>query len=250
VTTAAVTILCATFNARDSVRLTLRSLLLHTHEPHRVLVADNGSTDGTLDDLLVTPWLTVVRLASDHGGALDILATRVETPFFLTLDSDVEFLESGWLSGFLDLAIRDRLDALGVYEPAIGSYQARLAPYACLLRTETFRALNASFREFATFTDPGESARFRSRNHQESLTSSEVSSYRSGRFYPTAAAVFEQLQRTGARWADLPPRLSRTFRHLGHMSWNAADELRTYTRRRLVELNPEPGWPPALAESV
>ncbi|MGH9124779.1 MAG: glycosyltransferase family 2 protein [Acidimicrobiales bacterium] len=50
-TAALVTVVCATRNARAAVRLTVASLLRHTTLPFRLLVADNGSTDGTLEDL-------------------------------------------------------------------------------------------------------------------------------------------------------------------------------------------------------
>src|SRR5688572_29089417 len=57
-----VTVICATRNAREAVRLTLSSFRRYTPEPCVVLVADNGSTDGTLDDLRAIPWLTVFSL--------------------------------------------------------------------------------------------------------------------------------------------------------------------------------------------
>jgi glycosyltransferase involved in cell wall biosynthesis len=245
-----VTILCATFNSRDAVRLTFTSLERHTLEPHVVLVADNGSTDGTLHDLRALPWpaLDVVELDSDHGGALDYLVARVETTYFVTLDSDVEFVEAGWLTALLDLACRENLDALGVFEPALGNYRARLAPHLCLLRTETFRRLKTSFREFASFTDQAESARFRARDRSSPLTVEEVATYRAGRFYPTGALVFERLQQHGARWSDLPQELCRMFQHLGHMSWNASEDKHRYVRDRLAELSRAPGSPTALAE--
>jgi hypothetical protein len=57
-----VTIVCATRNACDAVRLTVRSLLRHTPPVARILVADNGSTDGTLEWLRAVDGIEVVAL--------------------------------------------------------------------------------------------------------------------------------------------------------------------------------------------
>jgi hypothetical protein len=231
-----VTIVCGTRNARQSVRLTFASLGHFTPEPKAVLVADNGSTDGTLADLRAITWLDVISLPErrksdstaipEHGATLDWLARQVRTPFFLTLDSDVEFHCGGWLSDVLDLAESGGLAALGVFEPGIGSYRPRLAPFALLLRTAAFRELGTSFRSFVRIEDPAEAARWRARSRSENLDQSEVESYHSAAFYSTGAAVFEQLQRTGAAWAELPPAVSRKFTHHGHMSWAARERRR------------------------
>ena len=60
-TTPEVTILCATRNGRDVVRLTLSSLRRFTPEIYRILIADNGSTDGTLDYLSGLEWIQLFR---------------------------------------------------------------------------------------------------------------------------------------------------------------------------------------------
>jgi hypothetical protein len=57
-----VTVVCATRNARAAVRLTVASLLRHTPIPFRLLVADNGSTDGTLGDLQAVAGVRVFSL--------------------------------------------------------------------------------------------------------------------------------------------------------------------------------------------
>jgi hypothetical protein len=251
----AVTIICATRNARQTVRLTFASLAHFTPEPRKVLVADNGSTDGTLADLRAIDWLDVISLAErrkgacpaspEHGATLDWLAQQVRTPFFLTLDSDVEFHCSGWLSDMLELAERNELAALGVLEPGIGAYRPRLAPFALLLRTAVFRELGTSFRSFVRIEDAAETARWRARSRSENLDQAEVESYQSAAFYSTGAAVFEQLQKTRAPWSDLPQALSCKFTHHGHMSWAARERRRppaeharevAYIRQRLGAL--------------
>lgn len=234
-TAPAVTVLCATRNARAAVRLTFASFRRYTPEPCLVWVADNGSIDGTLEDLLALPWLTVIPLGvrrsllppqapdaeiTGHGATLDWLAVRVRTPFFLTLDSDVEFLASGWLTDMLDLMVGEGLDALGVYEPGFQGYRPRLAPYVLLLRTATFQALGTSFQPFVRIEDAEEARRWQARPRGFRVEFEEIASYRTAAFYPTAAYLFERLQESGARWRDLPGAIAAKFQHLGHMSWS------------------------------
>jgi hypothetical protein len=303
-----VTVICATFNAREAVRLTFSSFRRYTPEPSIVVVADNGSIDGTLDDLRSIPWLTVIsweerwemmRAESEgaraavatlgdrlqgfeatlsarernllaalteaatapvdelerrqHAATLDWLASRVRTPFVLTLDSDVEFLEAGWLSRMIDLMTRDNLAALGVYEPGIpiggvsgvcrGSswmrtdpastlhsavvgeeecrgfgFRRRLAPHVLLLRTSVFRDLGLSFRGCTRIEDEEEWRLWSAGPDRHSMAAAELRKFRTVTIFDTGALLLEALERAGARWAALPPAITRMFVHLGHMS--------------------------------
>lgn len=240
----AVTVVCATLNAREAVRLTFASFRRYTPEACIVLVADNGSTDGTLDDLRALPWVRVIpleermaecliaggqsqagaltpALLTRHGVTLDWLARQVTTPFFLTLDSDVEFMAGGWLSAMVAFAMQEELVALGVYEPGMAGYRPRLAPYVLLMRTAPFRSLGLSFQSFVRIEDPAEAARWRARGHSFQVADQELASYHSASFYATGAALFERLEQTDARWAALSDDIADRFRHLGHMSWAA-----------------------------
>lgn len=233
-----VTVICATCNAREAVRLTFASFRRHTPEPCVVLVGDNESVDGTLEELLAIPWITVfplrerlVGVPADqhwksrlHGGTLDWLAARVQTPYFLALDSDVEFLADGWLTELLNLAEREQVVAVGEFEPAIAGYGARLAPYVLLLRTAAFRALNRTFHGRITIYDPDEAKRFHSRPQTFRIDVSELAEYPSAKILTTAAQVLEELERTGARWRDTPAPIRAMYKHIGHMSWGANDE--------------------------
>jgi hypothetical protein len=230
-----VTILCATLNARLATRLTVETLFRYTPEPVRILVADNGSTDGTLRELKRFPAIETINVKARakamgfasrlppierlHGATLDWLAKQVETPFFLTLDSDVEFFQSGWLSSMLELAKRHQLAAVGELESANGAYQARLAPHVLLVDARRFRELGTSFRAFVTIDDPDEASRWCERKPDFCLDVDVMKSFRSARFYPTGAAFFEQLNGAGANWAAVAPGMGDKYKHLGHMSW-------------------------------
>jgi hypothetical protein len=62
VTDPRVTVVCATRNARPAVRLTFASFRRYNPGSWRTFVADNGSTDGTLEDLRALAGVDVVSL--------------------------------------------------------------------------------------------------------------------------------------------------------------------------------------------
>lgn len=222
------TIVCATRNGGDAVRLTLSSLRRFTPEACRILVADNGSTDGTREYLAGLAWIELFRrdprrtLAS-HGATLDWLARKVTTRYFLTLDSDVVFLRRGWLSDLREAMEKRGAAAVGEFEPGVAGYRPRLAPYVLLLDTERFRSLHCSFRSRVLMSDPAELRRWRRRAPGENLEFAELRTYRSGAFYSTGAMLFERMVESGVPWASTPLRVAGKYRHLGHMSWGAGE---------------------------
>jgi hypothetical protein len=242
-----VTVLIAVRNSLDAVRLTLRSLFRHTDPLPRVLVAENGSTDGTAQWLASCTWVETVTLEArrassprgigdlaQHAAALDELTTRVRTPWFLTVDSDVEFLAGGWLDALLRHA--PGLCAIGEFEDGWGNVAPRLAPYLLLVRTDAFRAIGGSFRGKAVIHDPEAAARFQEggRTGAYRLTPEEAAAFGTARFYSTAAVLFEQLSEAGLPWAATPSTVLASYRHLGHMSWAQGHaDLREQHRRRL-----------------
>jgi GT2 family glycosyltransferase len=233
-----VTIICATVNGRDAVRLTLLSLRRCTPRACRVMVADNGSTDGTLEFLKSLPWVDLVTVRQrcridgrmratakyiQHGMTLDWLAARVKTPYFVALDSDVEFLKPGWLADMLAVLSGRKAIAVGEFEAGIGGYRPRLAPHLLLVDTKQFRDIEGSFVSFVRIGDKREARRWRSTPMGFVLDAAEQATYRSGAFYSTGAALFERVLERGGRWAVTPRRIQAKYRHFGHMSW-AHDE--------------------------
>jgi GT2 family glycosyltransferase len=237
-----VTILCVTRNALDAVRLTLSSLRCFTSERFRILVADNGSTDGTQNYLARLDWIELFHYdpnmqTAGHGTALDALTRHVTTRYFLTLDSDVMFLRDGWLTELRDTLQKSVRIAVGEFEPAVGCYKPRLAPHLLLFDTDAFRALRTSFAGCARIHDPKEAQRWRRRSRRERLTYDEMRSYRSAEFYSTGALIYERLVASGGRWAPTPLRTRRKYRHIGHMSWAADDgDMARSHRTKVAEL--------------
>jgi glycosyltransferase involved in cell wall biosynthesis len=219
------------------VRLTFETLRECTPEPVSVLVADNGSTDGTFEYLSTLDWLDVVPLdhrraernappdVSMHGPTLDWLVKQVETPYVVTMDSDVEFYEPGWLTALLRCTAADpNLAAVGELEPGIGGYAPRLAPYLLLLRAEVPAQLNVAFRGFSNTSDPDEVRRLQAIGPRWRLDESELLDFPNLRVYSTGAVLFEAMQRRGLAWADTPPAVRRMYRHIGHQSWGDRPE--------------------------
>ena len=256
-----VTVVCATYNAAPAVSLTFASFFRNHPGDRRVFVADNGSTDGALEELRRWPVDVVTlpervarerrRLARDraaaaragvehllvdalaaepdpdemreHGATLDWLVSRVRTEYALVLDSDVEF-KAPVVDEMVALADSRGLDALGLHEAGRGGYRPRLAPYVLLLRTVVVRELGVSFRGGSTTEDPEEQARWFAHARQWELDPADIDRFPTTRIYPTAAHLFERLDDTGHRWADLPDELARRFHHYGHLSWGGLDD--------------------------
>jgi hypothetical protein len=271
-----VTVIGATRNVRAVTHLTYASFRRFTPEPVVVLVADNGSTDGTLEDMRLLNWLRVYSLADrrldmeakaerarillkrvddalddlsasiseperhilqkmrrkanvvvptleemrHHAPALNWLASHVETRYFLLLDSDVEFLQPGWLSELIAIAEQEDLGAIGEYEPGQYPCMPRLATYLLLIRTDTFRSLKTSFSSELRFSDDHERQRWYSQQHDDVLAASAFDGYSSAAFYDTAALLFEGIVRRGIAWRPFPATTAAKFRHFGHMTWS------------------------------
>ncbi|MDQ3887522.1 MAG: glycosyltransferase [Actinomycetota bacterium] len=101
------TVLVVTWRGRGLVGRCLDALAAQTRA-HRVLVVDNGSTDGTSNVLAARPaGSRVLRLRRNIGyaGALAAALPQVTTPFTAWLNDDAE-PAPGWLA-----ALEDALDA-------------------------------------------------------------------------------------------------------------------------------------------
>lgn len=81
-----VTVVVPNFNGRGVLVRTLDALARQTRPPHRVVVVDNASTDGSVDDLAVE----VIRRASNDGfgAAANAGLARCDTPNVAIVNSD------------------------------------------------------------------------------------------------------------------------------------------------------------------
>jgi hypothetical protein len=253
---------CATRNGRDVVALFLATFVRH-HPGRRLLVADNDSTDGTLDLLASARFVDLVtsdeRLLSNsgaarayslgHGPTLDWLLDRAAAAghaWAVTLDSDIEFSEPV-IGPLVEAAARAGVVAMGEDEPAWGPMAARLAPHVLAVHVPTWARISASFHAVETLADPTEAARWRARPPTIGFGPVEAAAYPTLRVFDVGATFRARLDELGLPWAATPAHLRRYYRHLCHGSWadlpdlapglpgfaEEADATRAYARARI-----------------
>lgn len=119
---APVTIVILTWNALEYTTRCLETLRAHTDHPdYRIVVVDNGSTDGTVDFLQAQPSITLVRNAANLGFAKGCnIGIRSSPPDhdIVLLNNDTEIHQGDWLS---------RLQTVAHSAPDVGVVGCRLA---------------------------------------------------------------------------------------------------------------------------
>ncbi len=101
-----VSVLIPTWNGKELLRPCLDSLVQQTFREFEVIVAENGSTDGTREMLdLEYPWVRVVALAENLGFAQGVHAAYnvAGGDFIVLLNNDTE-AEPAWLEALVGAA--------------------------------------------------------------------------------------------------------------------------------------------------
>lgn len=99
-----IAIVILNWNGRDMMRRFLPSVVAHSGHEAEVIVADNGSTDGSCEMLCEEfPAVRLIRLAENYGFAegYNRALAGLEAEYYLLLNSDVEVPE-GWLAPMLE----------------------------------------------------------------------------------------------------------------------------------------------------
>ena len=154
-----------------------------------------------------------------HGQTLDWLARQVDTPFFVTLDSDVEFYASEWLSNAISIMKENNIDVMGQLHPGNGICQPRLTPDILFIRKSKFIQLSASLASFTWGGEKEKALMWAFQKHSPAFSENEVVGYTDIRIYDTAAFFFECVKKAGVRWMETPETVKKMYSHLGHMSW-------------------------------
>jgi glycosyltransferase involved in cell wall biosynthesis len=138
-------VLMVVHNALDVIRIsTLRTLRYIAGQSARLVVVDNGSTDGSGE------WLSMLAARGDidlirndfnvgHGPALELARKSVRSPFLVTLDSDAFPVSHAWLS-----ELRSRLDAQ-VKVAGILHHRGYIHPSCLMVGSDTMEAWNLTF---------------------------------------------------------------------------------------------------------
>lgn len=100
-----------TYNRRDVLHQTLRRVRSMTmHGPAELVVADDGSTDGTVEMLRATgvPFVTGVNMgvAWNKNRALYLLNARLRCDVVILLEDDTRPAQCGWERDWIDAALR------------------------------------------------------------------------------------------------------------------------------------------------
>jgi len=212
-----VTVFTANMNTRYSLQLALASLVKHTAYPnYRLWIADNGSTDSSLEflDSFQSPQpveITRSPAPVSHRTWLDRVASAVQTPYWVAVDSDMLFTGSDWL---WDLVSRMETDpslyilsgepkpACITVDPATTfpvEYAGAVSSWLFCMRTSLWGILADPTFEYEDRPPNGLDA--------------------PRKIYDTGAHLLEQMDQRRLRYASMPSRYGRKFFHYRNMSW-------------------------------
>jgi glycosyltransferase involved in cell wall biosynthesis len=215
--TPAVTVFITNINNRFPLELTLRTLIRHTEYPnYRILVADNGSTDGSIE--MVQGMIeddAPIRLI-DHGQPrpqhewYDYMAAHVETPLWVGMHEDLMFIDGDWLVELVFM-MEKRPDLLllgGEYfPPSIGQTEPvskevvnlmeSLSTWIFCARSELRDYVDTSFSFYKRWSEEA------------------------GRtiLYDQGGKLIEDLRSAGLGFDCMPPHYTRKYQHVANISW-------------------------------
>ncbi len=113
------------WNGRPHLEKFLPSVVEHTPSSVRIIVADNGSTDDSVEWLAATyPQIEIIRLSENYGFAkgYNIALESVDADYFVLLNSDVE-VTNGWIEPLV-ATLANNSD-VGAVAPKLLSYVER-----------------------------------------------------------------------------------------------------------------------------
>jgi glycosyltransferase involved in cell wall biosynthesis len=148
------TVVTVNWNSLSYLRVLLRALERYGPRGIRVIVVDNGSTDGSREFLRERPDVRLVRLRGNPGHAtgLNVGFLSARTEFVVALDVDAFPIRAGWLDALLE--------PLGHAATISGARVKRDYVHPCLLamRLERFVRRGLSFDDHYRdhFGDVGE----------------------------------------------------------------------------------------------
>jgi GT2 family glycosyltransferase len=121
-----VSIIILNWNGKAYLELFLPALVRYTTHPGaEIVVADNGSTDGSLEFMKKEyPRIRIIELGKNHGfsGGYNLAAASTEARYILLLNSDIEVTE-GWLEPMLERMESDK--EVAACTPKLRDYKRR-----------------------------------------------------------------------------------------------------------------------------
>lgn len=113
------------WNGRQHLEQFLPSVVAHTPQQVRIIVADNGSTDDSVAFLAQHyPAIEIIRLEQNYGFAegYNRALEQVDAEFFILLNSDVE-VTAGWVEPLVATLTNNR--SIAAVAPKLRSYGNR-----------------------------------------------------------------------------------------------------------------------------
>jgi len=147
------TILTVNYNTADFIEVMLYAFKRLTANPYKVIICDNGSKKRDLlrlvsvaqqhDNVEIIFRKQSAHGSIGHGEAMDLLVKKIETPYFVTMDSDASFLHMHW-DNFLLSRMNEKVKAIGTQAPGNKPKNFPLV-FAVLYETAAFRSSGAKF---------------------------------------------------------------------------------------------------------
>ena len=103
------TIMILSYNGWRFTKKCIESIKERTHAPHKILVIDNGSTDGTVQHLRDDRDIFHIENSCNHGFSrgFNIGLEVLDTPFFVLSNSDV-IVTPDWLKNMVQHMLADK----------------------------------------------------------------------------------------------------------------------------------------------
>ncbi|MDP9041433.1 MAG: glycosyltransferase family 2 protein [Bacteroidota bacterium] len=122
---AKVSVVIINYNGRKYLELFLPSVMASSYPDMELIVADNGSTDESLEFLRTAfPSVGVIELKRNYGyaGGYNEALKQVKSDYYVLLNSDVEVTRS-WIEPVIELMEKDK--SIGACQPKILSYHQK-----------------------------------------------------------------------------------------------------------------------------
>lgn len=139
-----VTLISVNWNQQPAMEVMLKSYLANHYagEQMNVLIADNGSTDGSRG-WLKEQGVPCIEMTSNigHENATNELYAKVKTKYCLLVDTDIEF--TGSIEGYLDYLMGDCIavgELIGEITLSCGKIKPRLGAWLILFDIEKARS--------------------------------------------------------------------------------------------------------------
>lgn len=212
-----VTVFIANYNTRNALKVTIESLIQYTaYKNYKLIVGDSGSTDGSLEYLAEASARLNFKVIQKekrihHPEWLNILFETIDTPYWCSVDSDMQFFGADWLAdlvAFMEyhpatylLSAEPKLPHFDVIEPVEGSIiDLAEAPstWLFMVRTNLRNHIEGDFQFVSKDPDP------RTKNIQ---------------CYDTGSMILQQMRDKKLQYAVMPAWYRCKYHHFGGLTW-------------------------------